>query len=489
MKKPLALIFSLATILRLAFIGIAPAWYDESFTLLVTRLPFDRMLLALSGDVHPPLWYLLLWPLGQLHAPIWILRIPAAIFSLLSLWCFWRILVLLELSPRVRIAALVLMAVMPIQLYYAMEARMYSLLEFLVLLAFWAVLKKKWWLYSLAGALMLYTQYYGVFYLLALFIIATFTELWAGRSRESWRIVLYTWAAGSAFVPWFVLAMLPQMGKLTGTYWMQLTGVGMVLRVLFDDLFMPPQNAVIQIPLMLAGFAWLALAIIYSIRRGGLYARLPIFAMAFLPFIFAILASILWQPVLHYRPLIAITPFLYIILASPINGLFEFPEALSLNDWQDPIWRRILLASCFLLPLLIICDGSIFLNIKSIKTPTVTPELSYIQSHYLPGDIIYHFSDDSWVNSAALTNYELQITTYKSPDCATVLGALSPITRSALGQDIRPLTAIPYTRAWLIWSDSPLDPPCNLAQKPAGAPLLIADDDEYVFEGLWLVEK
>jgi uncharacterized membrane protein len=134
-KRWLLVLFAIAAILRLGFVWIAPAWYDENFTLIVSRLPFDRMLLAVAGDVHPPLWYLLLWPLGQLHAPIWVLRIPAALLSVFSVGIFWSILGALELSPRVRVAALVLMAILPIQLYYAMEARMYTLLEFLVLAA------------------------------------------------------------------------------------------------------------------------------------------------------------------------------------------------------------------------------------------------------------------------------------------------------------------------------------------------------------------
>src|ERR1035437_8314979 len=132
-RKFLAWIFAISAVLRLAVIWIAPAWYDENFSLILSRLPIDSMLADTAGHTHPPLYYLLICPLVQLHAPIWVLRIPSTLLSLASIWLFWRILEEFRLPLRIQMAALILMAIMPIQLYYAQEARMYSLLEFLVL--------------------------------------------------------------------------------------------------------------------------------------------------------------------------------------------------------------------------------------------------------------------------------------------------------------------------------------------------------------------
>ena len=461
MKKTLAFIFIVAAILRLGLVWLAPGWYDENFTLLVTRLPFAQMMQAVIGDVHPPLWYLILWPLGQMHAPVWVLRIPAALCSLASVWVFWRILQALDLSPNVRLAALALMAVMPVQIYYAMEARMYALLELLVLLAFLALLQRRGWLFALAGVLMLYTQYYGAFYLAALFVAALVIH------KGDYKIlfgpsILFI----SSFLPWALIVMLPQMGTLSGAYWMQLTGPGMALRVLFQALFFPPQNAVVQIPLMLGGFGWLFGSLVYAFRRDGSETRpySPLI-MAFLPFLLAIAFSLVWQPVLHYRPLIAITPFLYILLAAPAEKL----HTTSL--------RPHFLAEIFLLPILYIPFASMYLNLRYNKLPYTTLETTYIAAHWQAGDIVYAMSDDAWVNAAPVA------AVYRSPDCAPSLGALSPKTRTALGMQILPLAQIPHTRAWLLWSDSPLDPPCSLP--PAGNPLL-SKSDEFTFDGLWL---
>ena len=477
-KKFLLWIFAISAVLRLGFIWIAPAWYDESFTLLVTRLPFAQMLQAIAGDVHPPLWYLLLWPLGQLHAPIWVLRIPAALLSLASVWIFYRILQELGLPQRIQMAALLLMAIMPIQLYYAQEARMYALLEFLVLAAFLTLLRRKWAWYGLACALMLYTQYYAIFYIAALDLIILFR--YKNEDLTIVRAVLANCVAALIFTPWLGM-LLTQMGALSGSYWMLLTGPGQVLQVLFQVLFLPPTNAVIQIPLLIVFSAWLIIALFCATHYYWNNSDIgEIAILAFLPFFLALGVSLLWQPVLHYRPLIGISPFLYILFAIPVELLFQA---------DLPILSTATISGIFILPALLICDGNLYFNASAIKTPNSALELAYIQSHWQPGDIILHTADDFWVNSAAALTEAQARSVYMSPDCGPVLGGLSPLTRQAIGEQIAPLADLVYRRAWIVWSDGPLDPACILSAKPAGSPLVIGADDQYVYDALWLVHK
>jgi hypothetical protein len=494
-KRSLAWIFAIGSLLRLSLIGLSPAWYDENFTVILSRLPFGRMLTAVAGDVHPPLYYLLIWPLGQLHAPIWVLRIPGALLSISAVWLFYRVLQEFDLPVRVQKAALILMAIMPIQLYYAQEARMYTLLEFLALAACLAMLQRRWCWFGVLCTLMLYTQYYAIFYIAALGLVAlirvkhfhTFEGERKVNFEEYRQILLNLMLAGLLFLPW-LFVLLKQMHTISGSYWMQFTGVGMALRVLFENLLMPPQNAVIQIPLMLVCFAWLIGALIYVIlhRPNNLGS---ILWLAFLPFGLAILVSLLWQPVLHYRPLIGISPFLYILLAVPVEALFEplFNWDLTPSKNKRLDIRKALFAAIFILPLILVPDGSMFIYLRDNKTPSEASALQYIQTHWHPGDIIYAFDDDAWVNLQPNTSLPL----YKAPDCGLTMGGLSPITRSAVGQVIRPLTSLTYQRAWLFWSDSPLAPTCGLTQLTAlgldlAHPLLVTEQDEFVFSGLWL---
>ena len=58
-RKSFWTIFAVAAALRFFMIARAPLWYDENFTLILARLPFEGMIQATAGDVHPPLWYVL----------------------------------------------------------------------------------------------------------------------------------------------------------------------------------------------------------------------------------------------------------------------------------------------------------------------------------------------------------------------------------------------------------------------------------------------
>jgi hypothetical protein len=474
-KKFLLWLFTISAVLRIGWLRVAPAWYDENFSLILSRLPIARMLAATAGDTHPPLYYLLIWPLGQLHASIWALRIPGALLSVASIWLFWRILEELELPRRIQMAALILMAIMPIQLYYAQEARMYSLLEFLILAACLAMLRKSWGWYWLACALMLYTQYYAIFYILALDLVIVHRYKIEDIVRAFWANVF----AAFLFLPWLSV-LLNQMHNLQGTYWMQLTGVGQLPRVLFENLYMPPANAVTQIPLMLVCFAWLAIALIYAFRHRSDNLS-SIVCMAFVPFALAVLVSLVWQPILHYRPLIGISPFLYILLAGPVEVLFQADRLK---------WPFALFAAIFLIPLILVTDVSMYLFAAPNKRSGATVALEYIQAHWQPGDIIYSYTDDGWVNTEP---YNTQ-PEYKAPDCGITLGNLSASTRQAIGQQILPLSSLTYTRAWVIWSESPLTPACAASQLPAigldpKKPVLVTASDEYYYDGLWLLER
>jgi hypothetical protein len=115
--------------------------------------------------------------------------------------------------------------------------------------------------------------------------------------------------------------------------------------------------------------------------------------------------------------------------------------------------------------------------------------VAYIQAHWQPGDIVYHYGDDSWVNTVPYND----LPNYKAPNCSPTVGGLSAATRAIIGQQIQPLSALTYRRAWLLWSDGPLDPSCDMAQLTSlgldpHKPILPLTVDEYYFEGLWLLE-
>lgn len=486
-KRTLIILFIVAGILRLGFLWAAPLWYDENFSLILSRLPFAQMWTAMLGDVHPPLYYLLIWPIGQLmnawHLPAWILRIPSALLSIASLWLFWKILQIFEPSPRVQVASFVLMAIMPLQLYYAQEARMYALLEFFVLAGFMAMLKKQWLLFWLACVGLVYTQNYGLFYAPVLCLVAIIND-----RRDWFDIWLVACYVFMFYSPW-ILILKSQMGIIQGVYWMHMGDTGQPLATLFRLLFMPDNNSVLQIPLMMAGFAWLFSALIYTLFRkvqntSKRTSYLVItFSMALLPLAFAVGESLIWQPVIYYRPLIGSAPFLYILLARPIEALF--------SDKGKLILSRVLYAACFILPLLLICDGMMYLYSAENKTNNrVTEDLAYIQAHWMPGDVILNNGDDAWVN---LYPYAPDLPQYRIPICDAGIGGLSLMTRNALGIQYAPAD-LKYRRAWILWEFTPLSRAYRTCvidkyHLDINNPTFGKISNEYVDSGLWLVEK
>lgn len=498
-KRFLIWIFAIGTILRLAFIWVAPFWYDENFTLLALRLPLDRMLAAIAGDVHPPLFYLVLWPLGQLvdilHAPIWILRLPSVLFSVLALVIFALILQRLDLHARIKTTTLVLMAVMPFQLYYAQEARMYTLLELLTLLAFLAMLMRRWGVFGLSLALMLYTMNYAMFFVPVLGLIALVKF---PSDRKS--VIIAGALACLAFLPW-LLILMGQMTNIQDNYWMRMTTPGLPLLILFRVVFMPQGIATLQIPLMLACFAWLTIALIFLIRDHQ-WKQWYIAALAFVPLVMASIVSALWQPILHYRPLIGSTPFLYVLLAYPVNAFFRVdsdPEPVQffhLFDGYITRWRyhtlklrSALYAACFLVPALLIANIGIYLYASENKINDASAEmLVYLHTHWQAGDVVLDTSDDNWVNTAPYSN----LPRYRVPGCDLQQGELSAPTRRALG--VVYLTGqVEFTRAWVPITITPLDngsAQCvaDVLGLDLSAPTVLLVENENLFSGLWLIQ-
>src|SRR3972149_4465005 len=162
---PLAIIALIGVLLRIINLGGLVLWYDESGSAWMASLPFVRMLAATAGDTHPPLYFVLLWAwVRAFGADEFSLRLPSVIFSTLSIVMVVAIGERLKFFRGATLLAAALMAVLPSQLHYAQETRMYALFQFEFLLGVWAVLGRRWWLMCIALAAMLWTHNYGLLY-------------------------------------------------------------------------------------------------------------------------------------------------------------------------------------------------------------------------------------------------------------------------------------------------------------------------------------
>lgn len=310
-RRVFFLIFAIGILLRVYYINVPPLWYDENFTLLLARSSFRQMIDATMGDVHPPLWYLIEWALFHLvpNAPAWAVRIPALIFSIATLPMYVMVMRQLGISPKVTLAAFCMLAVLPFQLWYAQEGRMYAMLEFLVLFTLWSALTRKYILLFIGSLMMLYTQNYGAFYIAAIALTILFRE----------RSYVFNWhmsATISAVVLWlpWLSVIVNQAKGIDDRYWIVANNLGSILTILYKLFFAASVPSDLFFASYMVVFSSIILGSIAFIRSRH-PARLTVAIMVFVPLLIAWIITILWQPILLFRAFIGISPFIYILTA------------------------------------------------------------------------------------------------------------------------------------------------------------------------------
>src|SRR5215213_3715093 len=135
-------------------------------------------------DVHPPLYFLLVGVLGRFEGDsVLALCWPSVLFSMIGLAATYALGKQL-FDRRTGIIALVLLGTASFFVYYAREARMYSLLMALAALATlfyvrWRAKPSLWRAiaYSVAMSALLYTHYAGVFVIASHVLHGLITQL------------------------------------------------------------------------------------------------------------------------------------------------------------------------------------------------------------------------------------------------------------------------------------------------------------------------
>ena len=132
--------------MRVYRLGDQSLWYDEAVTAQVAAQGIAELTRWTADDIQPPLYYYAVAGWTRLAGRgEWALRFPSAAFGVLTV-------ALLAAAARrlfgrgragqvAALAAALLAALSPLYVYYAQEARMYTLLVFLGLLAGYALLR------------------------------------------------------------------------------------------------------------------------------------------------------------------------------------------------------------------------------------------------------------------------------------------------------------------------------------------------------------
>lgn len=189
----LALATAVAALLRLPFLGSQGLWFDETYTATVVSAggPVALWERIGSSESTPPLFYALTWAwtgiagdgeaaLRTVSALATIAAVPVAYASLRRF-----------VGERAALATAAIVAVSPLLVHYALDARAYGLLVLTGLLSVWAcsaVLEqpastRRWALWALAAAAAIWTHWFAGFLVLG----ETVALLWLlpGRRRTA----------------------------------------------------------------------------------------------------------------------------------------------------------------------------------------------------------------------------------------------------------------------------------------------------------------
>ena len=210
-------ILGLGAMLRLATLNRQSLWLDEGFSYWIARRPWMDLVAYLPAhDIHPPLYYLVLQPMIALGGSEWLLRLPSALAGIASIGMLYLLGVEL-FDQRTGLLAALVLAVSPLHIWYAQEARMYALVAALTLASgLFAVRALRtnrlidWTLMAICQALALWTNTAAIWFTLALNSAALLTALALWRSRRFWPWVGAQALAIALYLPWLP-AFLQQM--------------------------------------------------------------------------------------------------------------------------------------------------------------------------------------------------------------------------------------------------------------------------------------
>jgi len=268
----------LGAMLRFVFLGNHSLWVDELFSLLYARLNTADLLAQVGqNDNHPPLYYLLLnfW-IRMTGESEFAIRSLSALFGVLAVVVTYGLGRLLY-NERIALSAALLLAVSKFAIYYSQEARMYSQLMFLGPLSaycFWRLVHTprpgSLAAYVLSTALLLYTQSYGLFIVIAQNAYLLLVRLL--NLQDSLRIKPRTWVwaqfgVALLFLPW-INVLATRIGKLsTEGFWVDRPSLRTLAGTFSEFSGSGPVLRVLLVSLVLIAAVWLAIEIIGTIRR------------------------------------------------------------------------------------------------------------------------------------------------------------------------------------------------------------------------------
>jgi len=477
-------IFLVFLFLRLYQLGAHDFWYDEMISISYAKNPWHNW--------NAPLYWIVLhfWS-GAFGFSEFSLRFPSLLFNFLAVivvYFFGKEL----FNKRIGLVAAILMGLSPFHLWYAQEARDYSMVLFLSSVSAWMFYKSlkypclRWWLaFIVSSVLAIYTNYFYIFLLIAqVFIFLFFRKLKFNFDIKEVIAFLLIVLCFAPYLPrfWSKFIFIWKGFWLPQPNWNSLiiTAENFILGYnLFPILYFILDGAV----LILLIFAYRGLRQ-DEIRPSLLFCSF----LFFIPIIYAFIFSKLLFSVYLDRALIIFSPYFYLILATGFASMAKN-------------WLRFSLIGVFSVLILIALLGFyqdwMFTPYEHhmgtfLKKP-FKPITSFIEGNLKVGDIVAVTNKNPPV-VPSLKFYSRKLQNFYYFYDAGTSGAIDsnwrrPVKESDYDIPTTKINKIPFRRLWLLsadggWRSGNLDDNSLAVKTWCDQNLRLKE--VRIFDGLWL---
>jgi len=406
-KIVLILISSLLIVIGIELYNLTAVslWHDEAFSALLIQYDFKEMMHRISLDVHPPFYYIVLKG--------WNFFFGNSLFSLRFFSVFFGVLAILSVyflvkeafkNKKLALLSSVLLAFNSFQIQYVMEARMYSLALFLIILSSYLLIKSLksqkliwWFLYALAVIAGIYTHYFffflvasqGIFFLYWIIknsqfnFLEFFTPLEITKTRKKHKILKsltgFKLGLGAylavifSYLPWLRI-FLNQLNQVQESYWIPKMSIWSVPNT-FAKMTIGEEIDSSKFWYILSGIVVIAIiAFIYALKKIESSYKWLIFLLLIIPFSAVIVLSIKTSIYMD-RYFILCLPF-YIIL---IGGAILKIENKSVKNILIGI---VILGSLISFPIY-------WINLNVKEKPGIAEATNYLKQEIKPNDKIF----------------------------------------------------------------------------------------------------
>lgn len=435
--------------LRIYHLGGQSLWYDEGFSVYLSVQNLTSITSRTAADIHPPFYYYLLhfW-IKLAGTSEFATRFPSLLCSVATIPLLWRMAA--DLSPlagkpawhaghaslwpwrsslwRAGAIAAVLAALSPTYVWYAQEARMYSMVVFLSALLVWIFLRmirpgaltdrRNLFGHGLAffvvGAVAAYTHFYALF--VVAFIAFSTLIWWSGSLRTrlptGLTFLTATLAIGMAYLPWAGYT-LNRLTEDTSYYQGALDIVDALKQtaLLFSVGHSLDGSAATWAAAGVVGV--FALSLIWLATRGGAFSSILLLSYPAIPTLLLFVITY-GRPKFHPRYLLLVSPAMFLVIALWLAGAWPSPRQAArwLGNWIDKLVAILapgvrVLAACFLVVVFVTAVWSLFTDVRFARDDW-RAVAEYIDAHAGSEDTIilisghafpvftYYYHKDNW---------------------------------------------------------------------------------------------